>query len=72
MPRAHLTAWIGLDDATTENGCLWYVPGSHRWGLLPMTGLGGDMDNVTVSFEAADAGVSLLTADGFSLALCIA
>ncbi|NLR59271.1 phytanoyl-CoA dioxygenase family protein [Chitinophaga polysaccharea] len=45
-PMHHLTCWIGLDDATTENGCLYYVPGSHRWGLLPITGLTGDMDAV--------------------------
>jgi ectoine hydroxylase-related dioxygenase (phytanoyl-CoA dioxygenase family) len=40
---AHLTCWIGLDDATEENGCIHYVPGSHRWDLLPITGLAGDM-----------------------------
>ena len=22
--------WFPIDDATKENGCLWYVPGSHR------------------------------------------
>src|SRR5579862_9443676 len=38
-PMHHLTCWIGLDDATKENGCLYYVPGSHKWGLLPITGL---------------------------------
>ena len=40
---AHLTCWIGLDDATRDNGCLQYIPGSHRWQLLPITGLAGDM-----------------------------
>jgi ectoine hydroxylase-related dioxygenase (phytanoyl-CoA dioxygenase family) len=40
---AHLTCWIALDDASRENGCLQYVPGSHRWDLLPKTGLAGDM-----------------------------
>lgn len=45
-PMHHLTCWIGLDDATTDNGCLYYVPGSHLWGLLPITGLTGDMDAV--------------------------
>ena len=34
-PMAHLTCWIGLDDSTTENGCVHYVPRSHRWDLLP-------------------------------------
>jgi ectoine hydroxylase-related dioxygenase (phytanoyl-CoA dioxygenase family) len=45
-PMTHLTCWIGLDDSTRENGCLYYVPGSHRWNLLPITGLAGDMDEI--------------------------
>jgi len=45
-PMHHLTCWIGLDDANKENGCLYFVPGSHQWGLLPITGLTGDMDAV--------------------------
>lgn len=27
-------AWIALDDATIDNGCLWIIPGSHRPGYL--------------------------------------
>jgi hypothetical protein len=46
VPMAHLTCWIGLDDSTVENGCLYYVPASHRWNLLPQTGLAGDMDEI--------------------------
>lgn len=45
-PMRHLTCWIGLDDATQDNGCLQYVPGSHRWNLLPVTGLANDMDSI--------------------------
>ena len=45
-PMNHLTAWIGLDDVSTENGCMYYVPKSHKWGLLEKTGLAGDMDSV--------------------------
>lgn len=45
-PMQHLTCWIGLDDATSDNGCLQYIPGSHRWELLPITGLAGDMDAI--------------------------
>ncbi len=45
-PMRHLTCWIGLDDATPENGCLHYVPGSHHWKLLPITGLATDMDAI--------------------------
>ncbi|MER3473659.1 MAG: phytanoyl-CoA dioxygenase family protein [Armatimonadota bacterium] len=46
QPQAHLTCWIGLDDATEENGALMYIPGSHRWNLLPITGLAGDMEAI--------------------------
>jgi ectoine hydroxylase-related dioxygenase (phytanoyl-CoA dioxygenase family) len=46
QPMAHLTCWIGLDDTDESNGCMWYVPGSHRWDLLPITGLAGDMDAI--------------------------
>lgn len=42
-PMAHLSCWIGLDDSTRANGCVHYVPGSHRWNLLPITGLADDM-----------------------------
>ncbi len=45
-PMRHLTCWIGLDDATPDNGCLHYVPGSHRWALLPITGLAKTMNAV--------------------------
>ncbi len=31
-----IAAQTYLDDATTENGCLRFVPGSHRRGLLAM------------------------------------
>ncbi|HZS04579.1 MAG TPA: phytanoyl-CoA dioxygenase family protein [Blastocatellia bacterium] len=45
-PMAHLTCWIGLDDSTRENGCPHYVPGSHKWNLLPITGLAGDLEAI--------------------------
>lgn len=25
--------WIPTEDATPENGCLWFVKGSHKHGL---------------------------------------
>ena len=45
-PMAHLSCWIALDDSTPDNGCVHYVPGSHRWDLLPITGLANDMDAI--------------------------
>ncbi len=32
--RSLCGAWIAMDDATTENGCLWIIPGSHQPGIL--------------------------------------
>lgn len=46
QPVAHLTCWIALDDSTRDNGCLYYIPGSHKWNLLPRTGLTGDMNEI--------------------------
>ena len=46
QPMAHLSCWIGLDDSTRENGCVHYAPGSHRWSLLPITGLASDMNAI--------------------------
>jgi hypothetical protein len=46
-PVAHLTCWCGLDDSTVENGCVQYVPGSHRWGLLEKPALAGDLMGIT-------------------------
>ena len=46
QPLNHLTCWIGLDKSTEANGCLQYIPGSHKWDLLPITGLAGDMDAI--------------------------
>ena len=43
---AHLSCWIGLDDSKIDNGCLHYVPRSHRWDLLPVTGLVDDMNAI--------------------------
>ncbi|MFC4700411.1 phytanoyl-CoA dioxygenase family protein [Glaciecola siphonariae] len=27
-------AWLALDDANEENGCLWLIPGSHKDGVI--------------------------------------
>ncbi|MEO5977786.1 MAG: phytanoyl-CoA dioxygenase family protein [Chryseolinea sp.] len=46
LPLQHLTCWIGLDDATRENGCMCYIPKSHEWGLLDKPELAGDMNGL--------------------------
>lgn len=45
-PMEHLTCWCGLDDSNVANGCVQYVPGSHRWGLLEKPSLAGDLHGI--------------------------
>lgn len=33
-PADMLTAWVALVDVDETNGCMQFVPGSHKWGLL--------------------------------------
>ena len=47
--RSLCGVWIALDDATVENGCLWFQPGSHKPGVLwPMQAHGDQR------FDASD------------------
>lgn len=32
QPADLISAWVALEDADVENGCMWMVPGSHKWG----------------------------------------
>lgn len=45
-PMQHLTCWVALDDVSTENGCVYYIPKSHTWGLLDKPELAGDMEGI--------------------------
>ncbi len=46
IPIAHITCWCALDDATIENGCLHYIPGSHKWGLMPKPVIAGELEGI--------------------------
>jgi ectoine hydroxylase-related dioxygenase (phytanoyl-CoA dioxygenase family) len=35
-----LSIWIALDDATLENGCLFFLPGTHKKTNLKVAGIG--------------------------------
>ena len=43
-----ISVWIPLVDVDERNGCLWLIPGSHKWGLLPGA---RRADHNMVSFE---------------------
>jgi ectoine hydroxylase-related dioxygenase (phytanoyl-CoA dioxygenase family) len=32
QPADLVSAWVAIEDATIENGCMWMVPQSHKWG----------------------------------------
>jgi hypothetical protein len=51
-PMSHLTCWCALDDATIENGCLQYIKGSHKWGLLPKPVIAGELHGIKESLNA--------------------
>jgi ectoine hydroxylase-related dioxygenase (phytanoyl-CoA dioxygenase family) len=33
VSKARMSVWVPLQEASLDNGCLWVVPGSHKWGL---------------------------------------
>jgi len=38
-----ISVWVALDDATIENGCLWYLPGTHKEAGYKDTFIGANM-----------------------------
>lgn len=34
-PNTLTAAWVAMELTDEENGCLYVIPGSHKWGLLP-------------------------------------
>lgn len=45
-PSMAVTAWLAIDDATVENACMRYIPGSHHLGHLTYTLSENDESNV--------------------------
>lgn len=41
-----LSVWIALDDATLENGCLYFIPGSFKGTTYENKGIGKNMDSI--------------------------
>ncbi|MBS1564592.1 MAG: phytanoyl-CoA dioxygenase family protein [Bacteroidetes bacterium] len=44
--RRALSIWVALDDATPENGCLFFIPGSHTQTTFENPGIGKNMGAV--------------------------
>jgi non-heme Fe2+,alpha-ketoglutarate-dependent halogenase len=45
-PSMAVTAWLAIDDATVENACMRYIPGTHHLGHLTYTLSENDETNV--------------------------
>jgi non-heme Fe2+,alpha-ketoglutarate-dependent halogenase len=45
-PSRTVTAWLAIDDATVENACMRFIPGSHHFGHLTYTLTENDDSNV--------------------------
>lgn len=52
---AVVTAWCALDDATVDNGCMHYVPGSHAKGLVEHESIPGTPHMVPKGYKLEDA-----------------
>ncbi len=50
-PVGALSAWIAVDDVSVENGCLHFVPGTHRYGRLDPISLTDEGDSVVDRFK---------------------
>lgn len=35
IPQAYITCWTAITDSTLDNGTIWVIPGSHKWGVQP-------------------------------------
>ena len=44
--RRALSIWIALDDVTLENGCLFFLPGTHKETSFENPGIGKNMDAI--------------------------
>jgi ectoine hydroxylase-related dioxygenase (phytanoyl-CoA dioxygenase family) len=44
-PKA-ISIWVALDDATLENGCLFFLPGTHKIKRFDNVGIGPNMGDL--------------------------
>jgi ectoine hydroxylase-related dioxygenase (phytanoyl-CoA dioxygenase family) len=64
QPADLVSAWVALDDATVENGCMSMVPYSHHWGPHKGGTIGTDPDGFKptpdLSLLPADAKIEIV------------
>lgn len=50
--RRALSIWVALDDATLENGCLFFIPGSQKETSFDNPGIGKNMDAIFATYPS--------------------
>jgi phytanoyl-CoA hydroxylase len=50
--RKALSIWVALDDATLENGCLFFIPGSQKETSFDNPGIGKNMDAIFTNYPS--------------------
>jgi len=66
QPDNNITVWIALDETTTENGCIWVVPGSHKQGAIPHKKKSAESWHIEV--DVPDNGLAVLLKPGEAVA----
>jgi ectoine hydroxylase-related dioxygenase (phytanoyl-CoA dioxygenase family) len=49
--RRALSVWVALDDATYENGCLFFLPGTNHKTTFENPGIGKNMDAIFNTYQ---------------------
>ena len=44
--RETLSLWLALDDATLQNGCLYFLPGSHKTATFDNSSIGENISDI--------------------------
>ncbi|UOE46513.1 phytanoyl-CoA dioxygenase family protein [Mucilaginibacter sp. SMC90] len=57
--RRALSIWVALDDATYENGCLFFIPGSYHQTTFENPGIGKNMGAIFTTYPEFKASKSV-------------
>ncbi len=47
-----ISMWVALDDATLENGCLYFIPGTHKSATFDNVGIGQNISDLFNKYPA--------------------
>jgi phytanoyl-CoA hydroxylase len=67
--RDAISIWVALDDVTPDNGCLYFIPGSHKTATFDNANIGqniGDLFRVYTAWANQDAKAAVIKAGSCS------